>query len=77
MDIMEAGTLITSPDDLQAVRRIAAACSNHEAVKHAFEPHIYTFIAASEIHMVQKLKNYPDEVLQIARDVVYHARNLC
>nr|PNR43943.1 hypothetical protein PHYPA_016326 [Physcomitrium patens] len=29
MDIMEAGTLITSPDDLQAVRRIAAACSNH------------------------------------------------
>jgi 2-isopropylmalate synthase len=47
-----------------------------EAVKHALRPRIHTFIATSEIHMVHKLKKTPDQVVQIATDMVAYARSL-
>jgi 2-isopropylmalate synthase len=47
-----------------------------EAVKHAIRPRIHTFIATSEIHMVHKLKKTPDQVVQIATDMVAYIRSL-
>ena len=47
-----------------------------KAVKHAVRSRIHTFIATSEIHMVHKLKKTPDQVVQIARDMVTYARSL-
>ena len=39
-------------------------------------PRIHTFIATSKIHMEDKLKKTPDEVVQIAVDAVTYARSL-
>ncbi|MGA1845846.1 2-isopropylmalate synthase [Deferribacter abyssi] len=48
-----------------------------EALKGAKRPRIHTFIATSDIHMKYKLKKDPEEVIEIARDAVKFARNLC
>jgi 2-isopropylmalate synthase len=48
-----------------------------DALKGAKRPRIHTFIATSEIHMKHKLKKSPEEVLEIAKDAVAFARNLC
>ena len=47
-----------------------------EAVRHAKRPRIHTFIATSPIHMEAKLRKTPDEVVEIARSMVLHARSL-
>ena len=39
-------------------------------------PRIHTFIATSKIHMEDKLRKTPDEVVQIAVDAVKYARSL-
>lgn len=45
-----------------------------EAVKHAENPRIHTFIATSDIHLEHKLRKTRDEVAQIAADSVAYAR---
>ena len=47
-----------------------------EGVRHAMRPRIHTFIATSKIHMEDKLRKTPDEVVQIAVDAVKYARSL-
>lgn len=44
-----------------------------EAVKHAENPRIHTFIATSEIHLKHKLRKTQDEVLAIIEKAVKHA----
>lgn len=48
-----------------------------DALKGAVRPRIHTFLATSEIHMKYKLKKTRAEVLEIAKDAVTFARNLC
>ncbi len=45
-----------------------------EAVKFAEKPRIHTFIATSDIHLEHKLRKTREEVLQIAQDMVSHAK---
>lgn len=54
--------------DIQAV---------YEATKNAVRPRIHTFIATSDIHMKHKLKKSREEVIELAREAVRYARNLC
>ncbi len=49
----------------------------YEATKNAAHPRIHTFIATSNIHMKYKLKKSKEEVIELARDAVRFARNLC
>ncbi|MDY6820825.1 MAG: 2-isopropylmalate synthase [Deferribacterota bacterium] len=49
----------------------------YEALKNAQNPRIHTFIATSKIHMEYKLKKNEKEVLDISKDSVRFARNLC
>lgn len=48
-----------------------------EAIKHAESPRIHTFIATSPIHMKFKLMKTENEVLELIKQTVTHARNLC
>ena len=48
-----------------------------EAVRHAAQPRIHTFIATSPLHMRVKLDKSPDEVIEAIARTVAHARNLC
>jgi 2-isopropylmalate synthase len=48
-----------------------------QALKEAVKPRIHTFIATSDIHMKYKLKKTPEEVIEISKDAVRFARNLC
>jgi len=104
VDIIEAGFPAASPDDLEAVRRIALEVGNPpagepdvkvptitglaranksdidkawEAIQGAQKPRIHTFLATSEIHMKQKLKMDPEEVIQRVSEMVTYARTLC
>jgi 2-isopropylmalate synthase len=101
VDVIEAGFPAASPDDLEAVRRIAAEVGNPatgervpiicglaraskgdidaawEAVRHAAQPRIHTFLATSPIHMRYKLRMDPEEVVDKAREMVAYARSLC
>ena len=45
-----------------------------EAVKEAKHPRIHTFLATSEIHMKHKLGKTPDEVREMVKKAVSHAR---
>ncbi len=45
-----------------------------EAVKAAARPRIHVFLSASDIHLVYQLKKSRSEVLQLARDMVAHAK---
>ncbi|MER1987289.1 MAG: 2-isopropylmalate synthase [Solibacillus sp.] len=45
-----------------------------EAVKHAEQPHVHTFIATSPIHMEYKLKKSPDQVVEQAVAAVKYAK---
>ena len=47
-----------------------------EGVRHAKRPRIHTFIATSKIHMEDKLRKTPDEVVDIAVEAVKYARSL-
>ena len=49
----------------------------YEATKNAARPRIHTFIATSDIHMKHKLKKSREEVVELAREAVRFARNLC
>lgn len=49
----------------------------YEAVKHAQNPLIHTFIATSPLHMEYKLKMTEEEVLQQIKEMVTYARSLC
>jgi len=48
-----------------------------EAIKYSKKPRIHIFIATSPVHMEYKLKKTPDEVVQIAVDMVTYAKSLC
>ncbi len=101
VDVIEAGFPAASPDDLEAVRRVAAEIGNPEAgvkapiicglaratrndidkaweaVRHARNPRIHTFLATSEIHMKYKLKMEPQQVIAKVAEMVAYARSLC
>jgi 2-isopropylmalate synthase len=101
VDIIEAGFPAASPDDLEAVRRIALEVGNPvdgsnapvicglaraaktdidaawEAVRHAKNPRIHTFLATSPIHMKYKLRMDPEEVIERVREMVAYASSLC
>ncbi len=51
--------------------------ASYEAVKHAAEPVIHTFIATSPIHMQYKLRMAPDKVLEQAEAMVRYAKKYC
>src|SRR5262249_35803842 len=46
-----------------------------EAVKHAKQPRIHTFLATSPVHMKWKLQKQPHEVLEMVVAQVTRARN--
>jgi 2-isopropylmalate synthase len=48
-----------------------------EAVRHAAQPRIHTFLATSEIHMRYKLKMDREQVVERVSDMVAYARSLC
>ena len=48
-----------------------------EAVKHAQQPRIHTFIATSPLHMRVKLNKTPEEVIEAIERTVTLARSLC
>jgi len=48
-----------------------------EAVKHADQPRIHTFLATSPIHMQYKLKMDPEEVVEQVREMVAYAKTYC
>ena len=48
-----------------------------EAIKYADKPRIHTFIATSDLHMKYKLKKSKEEVLNIAVEMVKHAKQYC
>ena len=48
-----------------------------EAVRHARQPRIHTFIATSPLHMRVKLKLSPEDVIEAIRRSVTRARALC
>jgi len=104
VDVIEAGFPAASPDDLEAVRRIAVEVGNPpsdepdarvpiicglaratksdidkawQAVRHAKNPRIHTFLATSDIHMQYKLRMTRDQVMETAGDMVAYARTLC
>jgi len=45
-----------------------------EAVKKAKHPRIHVFLSASDIHLLYQLKKSRDEILQVSRDMVAHAK---
>ncbi|KAL3688721.1 hypothetical protein R1sor_015030 [Riccia sorocarpa] len=47
-----------------------------EGVRYALRLRIHTFIASSEIHLRHKLRKTPEEVIQIASEMVAYARSL-
>ena len=47
-----------------------------ESIRDATRPRIHTFIATSPIHMQYKLNKQPEDVLEMAKKAVAHARNL-
>ncbi|RQD73469.1 2-isopropylmalate synthase [Desulfonatronospira sp. MSAO_Bac3] len=48
-----------------------------EAVKHAAQPRLHTFLATSDIHMKYKLDKTREQVLEIAHEAVTYAGSLC
>ncbi|MBD3276235.1 MAG: 2-isopropylmalate synthase [Candidatus Marinimicrobia bacterium] len=48
----------------------------YEALKHAENPRIHTFIATSDIHLKYKLQMSRDQVIESAVEAVKHARSL-
>src|SRR3989338_4609594 len=48
-----------------------------EAVKYSKKPRIHTFIATSDIHIKEKLRKTKEEVIEMAREAVRHAKSLC
>lgn len=48
-----------------------------EAIKEAKKPRIHVFIATSPIHMQDKLKKTPEEVIDIAVSMVKYAKEKC
>lgn len=48
-----------------------------QAVKHAKNPKIHTFIATSDIHLKYKLRMDRDQVIAAAVDAVTYAKSLC
>ncbi|MGI6710028.1 MAG: 2-isopropylmalate synthase [Bacilli bacterium] len=49
----------------------------YEATKDAVHPVIHIFIATSDIHMKYKLKKTPEEVLDLAVEMVKYGKSLC
>jgi 2-isopropylmalate synthase len=49
----------------------------YEAVKYSDRPRIHTFIATSPIHMKEKLKLSPLEVIEITKESVAYTKSLC
>lgn len=48
-----------------------------EALQHAKQPRIHTFISTSPLHMKHKLQMSPEAVHESVVDSITHARNLC
>ena len=49
----------------------------YDAVRHAENPYIHTFLATSPLHMEYKLKMSPEQVLEQIREMVKYAKSLC
>lgn len=93
VDVIEAGFPAASSGDFQAVRAVseqvscavAALCrcveddirKAHEALLPCKKPRLHLFIATSEIHMRDKLKMEPEQVLQRAVESIRLAHSLC
>jgi len=48
-----------------------------DSLKYAAHPRIHIFLATSPIHMTYKLKKTPEEVMQMAEDMVRYAKTKC
>src|SRR5215471_14686203 len=48
-----------------------------EALRHAKQPRIHSFLSTSPLHMKYKLQMTPEQVHQAVIDSITHARNLC
>ena len=89
VDIIEAGFPIASPGDFEAVTEISKilkksskdwdgatkdidAC--REALSHAKNFRIHTFISTSPLHMKHKLNKTPEQVLEAIESSVKYAR---
>ncbi|MEX0801459.1 MAG: 2-isopropylmalate synthase [Dehalococcoidia bacterium] len=48
-----------------------------EAVQHAERPRIHVFLSVSDIHILHQLEKDRDQVLEMARTQVAHAKKLC
>jgi 2-isopropylmalate synthase len=48
-----------------------------DAVKHARQPRIHTFVSTSPIHLEHQMRKSQEEVLDIIHETVTLARNLC
>jgi 2-isopropylmalate synthase len=59
----------------RTIKKDIACC--YEAVKYSDRPRIHTFIATSPIHMKEKLKLSPLEVIDITKESVTYAKSLC
>ena len=76
---LEAVSLIAKTVKNSIVTGLARAVKSDidavwEAIRHAEQPHVHTFIATSPIHMEYKLKKNPDEVIEQAVTAVKYAK---
>ncbi|KAL6594649.1 hypothetical protein ACP70R_048387 [Stipagrostis hirtigluma subsp. patula] len=65
VDVIDAGFPASSPDDLDAVRSIAAGEDGHVPA-----------LATSKIHMVHKPRKTPEQMVAAAREMVAYVRSL-
>ena len=77
---LEAVSLIAKTVKNSIVTGLARAVKSDidavwEAIKHAEQPHVHTFIATSPIHMEYKLKKNPDQVVEQESDMTELANN--
>jgi len=78
----EVGNPVDSNARVPIIAGLARANKNDidkawEAVKHARQPRIHTFLATSDIHLKYKLKMSREEVVERVREMVSYAKTFC
>lgn len=78
----EVGNSLDSNARVPIIAGLARANKNDidkawEAVKHAKNPRIHTFLATSDIHLKYKLKMSREEVVERVREMVSYAKSFC
>jgi len=78
----EVGNSLDSNARVPIIAGLARANKNDidkawEAVKHAKNPRIHTFLATSDIHLKYKLKMSREEVVERVREMVSYAKTFC